>query len=270
VRIDVFTEEQEAENRLNAKYPELLKMSSADTDDPGESQYEIVVHSDVRVESVEFVEQIKALKDVTYAFAALDSDEASVAAAVFLRRLFEQNGIKPLIHAVMYNSDKAKMLDGCRNYKKQEYEIHCIGDLKTLYSDQVIIDSELEKRAFELHEGYEKVKDFDQMSESEKDSKRKEWRRNFYMLEYNYSSSMARALHDAAREACGLQNEEGSEEKEERLKTLEHRRWNAYMRTEGYSYSSVRNDLAKLHHLLVHNSKLSEKERDKDKSMPRG
>lgn len=35
------------------------------------------------------------------------------------------------------------------------------------------------------------------------------------------------------------------------MRKLEHRGWNAYMRSEGYRYGEKRNDLAKLHHCLV-------------------
>ena len=50
---------------------------------------------------------------------------------------------------------------------------------------------------------------------------------------------------------------------------LEHRRWNAYMRSEGYVYSgspdkASRNDLAKMHHDLVDFSRLTEEEKKKD------
>ena len=56
------------------------------------------------------------------------------------------------------------------------------------------------------------------------------------------------------------------------LEQLEHRRWNAYMRSEGYVFSGStapesRNDLAKLHHDLVPFELLSQEEKQKDLMM---
>ena len=53
------------------------------------------------------------------------------------------------------------------------------------------------------------------------------------------------------------------------LRILEHRRWNAYMRAEGYVYGGTvekegRNDLAKTHNCLVPFDMLPLKEQEKD------
>ena len=53
------------------------------------------------------------------------------------------------------------------------------------------------------------------------------------------------------------------------IETLEHRRWNAYMRAEGYVYSgskesSSRNDLGKMHHNLIRYADLTEEDKRKD------
>ena len=55
----------------------------------------------------------------------------------------------------------------------------------------------------------------------------------------------------------------------EGIETLEHKRWNAYMRAEGYIFSgstdkSSRNDLGKMHHDLVDFASLTEEEKRKD------
>ena len=77
-----------------------------------------------------------------------------------------------------------------------------------------------------------------------------------------------------ARIACRIPGAEKKEDqltKEEQdiIEVLEHRRWNAYMRSEGYVYSgskdkASRNDLAKMHHDLVDFSSLTEEEKRKD------
>ena len=85
---------------------------------------------------------------------------------------------------------------------------------------------------------------------------------------------MASAIHMKARIACGIPGAGKPEDQltaEEKaiIEPLEHRRWNAYMRAEGYIYSgspekSSRNDLAKMHHDLVDFSSLTEEEKRKD------
>ena len=48
------------------------------------------------------------------------------------------------------------------------------------------------------------------------------------------------------------------------LRVLEHQRWNAYMRSEGFTYAPKRNNLAKTHHCLVPFGELSLEEQKKD------
>ena len=85
---------------------------------------------------------------------------------------------------------------------------------------------------------------------------------------------MALAIHARAKARCGIvgaqKNEDALTEQERReLEVLEHRRWNAYMRSEGYIYSgspekSSRNDLGKMHHDLVNFEDLTEEDKRKD------
>ncbi len=80
-----------------------------------------------------------------------------------------------------------------------------------------------------------------------------------------------------ARIACNIPSAEKTEEeltKDEKdlISNLEHRRWNAYMRSQGYIYSGPkdeksRNDLGKMHHSLVAFDDLSEEDKIKDRKI---
>ena len=79
------------------------------------------------------------------------------------------------------------------------------------------------------------------------------------------------------RTECGIpgaskETEEQTPEENARLAQIEHCRWNAYMRSEGYIYSGShdkdsRNNLGKMHHDLVDYGGLSEEDRDIDRRM---
>ena len=83
---------------------------------------------------------------------------------------------------------------------------------------------------------------------------------------------MASAIHEKARIFCGIPGagkEVLTQQERDAVEPVEHRRWNAYMRSEGYIYSgspdrSSRNDLAKMHHDLVKFDLLTEEEKRKD------
>lgn len=253
--MDVFDRDPMTYDKLYVQCPELISEQYNGVIVPGEAQYQIRIHGDMDIDSKLFAEEISKLNKVTYVFVALGSDEENIRAAVYLRMLFERNGIKPVIQAIVHNTDKAKALEKITNYRGQAYNIDFIGNLETSYSEEVILDSDLEKEALSRHLKWGNEDDF--------------WR-----YEYNYSSSIASAIHMKVREELGMlsagkQECDLTEEERDFIEKLEHRRWNAYMRSQGYVYSgspdaSSRNDLGKMHHDLVEFNLLSEEEKRKD------
>ena len=222
---------------------------------PGEAEYTIRIHSGIDVTTKTFADEITRLTDATYVFVSLGSDERNIRTAVDLRMTFERMRIRPVVQTIVFDPGEKAALQGVTNYRGQTYDIEFLGDLTTSYSEAVIMNSELEADALRRHLRWGREEEF-------------------WQYEYNYNSSVASALHLKARIACGVpgaekREEELTDEQRKTIEMLEHRRWNAYMRSEGYVYSgsqekSSRNDLAKMHHDLVDYSSLSEEDKRKD------
>lgn len=244
-----------AEDTFTALCPELMDPRYNGVDVPGEPRYRITVHSGVAVQTNTFAREVKALKNASYVLVSLGDDALNIRTAMNLRTIFEQAGAKPRIQAIVYNSERCAALRDLKNFKNQPYAIDFIGDLEHSYTERVIIDSELENDALRRHLRWGQEQDF-------------------WNYAYNYSSSIAAAIHARAKQRQnipGAVKADGELTEQERilLEDLEHRRWNAYMRSEGYIYSgspskSSRNDLGKMHHDLIPYAELSEDEKRKD------
>lgn len=255
LEINAFDKDPLAEERFIAVAPELMSPDYNGVDIEGEAQYKITVHSGIDVESISFANRITTITDATYVMVALGNDDVNINTAVNLRMYFERMKIHPVIQAIVYNSQQKKALQGIKNYRGQAYDIEFIGDMESSYTEDVIIDSDLEADALNRHLKWGKEDEF-------------------WTYEYNYRSSMASAIHMKARIQCGIpgadkREDELTEEERNVIEVLEHRRWNAYMRAEGYVFSgakdkSSRNDLAKMHHDLVDFSSLTEEDKRKD------
>ena len=252
--IHSFDMDPKAEEKFTSQCPELMAFSGK-LDIPGETTYTLNIHSGVDVDTVSFDRLVASLPRTTYVFIALGNDEKNIATAVKLRCLFEGLGYQPAIQAVVYDTDKNEALDGVTNYQNQSYNIDFIGDRKTSCSEQVILKCDIEKMALERHMKWGKEHQF--------------WQYN-----YNYKSSIASVIHKKLREECdipGVKVAPGERTKEElwAIRIMEHRRWNAYMRSEGYQYSGSdepesRNDLAKRHHCLIPFDRLKDGDKAKD------
>ncbi len=257
IEIHAFDQDPKAEDRIRALCPELLSDLFNGTMNPGDAQYTIRIHSGADIVTQTFYDELSALTETTYVLAALGSDEMNLRAAVALRQQFERMKLdrRPTIQAIIYSTERKNTLRGLKNYRGQEYGIEFIGDMQHSYSEDVIINSKLEQEALKGHLEWGK--------ESE-----------FWDYEYNYRSSMAVAIHRKAREKCRIPGadkaeQELTESERAAIESLEHRRWNAYMRSEGYIFSGStdkesRNDLGKMHHDLTSFSRLEGSEKRKD------
>lgn len=119
-------------------------------------------------------------------------------------------------------------------------------DFSKYYSEEILINEEVEQTALRIFSPWNKMRNQNE----------KFWKKEFY-----YRSSMASAMFWLLRKRYGL----SIEVNEENLR-IEHRRWNAYMRGEGYVYGGVRDHEKKTHHCLVRFDKLSKEEKSYDEN----
>ena len=248
--VHAFDRDPWAAKKFTAQCPELMSPQYNGVRIPGEAEYSITVHPGLPAETDDFAKAIGDLPGATYLFVALGNDEDNLRTATWLRMLYERMGSHPLIQTVIFNAAQKEALQDIENYRGQKYDIDFIGDLKSSYSAEVILSSELESEALARHLRWGGEEEF--------------WK-----FEYNYRSSVASAIHKKMKLQCGIPGIEKAVadrtvEELWALRRLEHRRWNAYMRSEGYCYGSVRNDLARTHPCLVPFDMLSEKDQEKD------
>lgn len=254
VKIDSFDIDKNAEEKFTSQCPDL--MSFSDNKIPTESKYSLSIHSSVDVNTVAFDKLISDLSKTTYIFIALGKDEINLSVSVKLRSLFARTNNYPVIQTVIYNSDTKELLKGIKNFKGQDYNIDFIGDIESSYSKNVLLNSEIEKKALARHKAWGGTEE------------------DFWRYDYNYRASIASVIHKQMKILCqmpGIEKKPSERAEDERLnlRILEHRRWNAYMRSEGYVYGGTiekqgRNDLAKMHNFLVPFDELPPKEQEKD------
>lgn len=251
IEIAAFDKAADARNKFSAICPELMddKYNNQFSDE-GEAQYKIDIHNNIDVETIEFIKEIDNIPNITYIFVDVGSDEKNIRTAIKLRSILQKKEKSPRIQAVVSNTERKNALEGITNHSGQSYNIDFVGDVKSFYSVGSIMDSELETEALCRHLKWGKEEDF--------------WK-----YEYNHRSSVASALHRRMKIACGISGIEKApadrtEEERLNLRILEHRRWNAYMRSEGFTYSEKRDNLAKTHNCLVTYADLTPEEKTKD------
>ncbi len=275
VKITAFDADKTAEDKFIRICPELMSSRYNGTYPEGDAQYSIKINGGVDVNSTAFYDDVAKIKDATYIFVALGDDALNLSVATRIRALSETvhyvgDHRKPDIETVVYDSNIRNTMSvkwdgeeakcnpkGVVYFGKKAYDIHMIGDLIRFYNVNTLVNSDLINAGLKIHLRWGEES-------------------GFWKYEYNYRSSVARAIHDRLRikmklEIPGIEKPWDQRTDDEKLAIglVEHVRWNAYMRTEGYRYSgskdkATRNDLAKLHNNLVSVKELTDDELRKD------
>lgn len=212
----------------------------------------------------------KYCRDANYIVISLGSDELNINTALFIRGYYLRSSVdfnrKPLICVNVSNRLKHNIIPELtainrerlkeKNWnfssdKAQNYELHPFGAFNSVYSYDAIVGSLVERLAVNVNAVYERI-----MDESADELK---IRRSFNACEANKRSSRANAVHILYKlyslgfeiEECDSGNKESEEALKElksllsdtavlqRLAEMEHYRWNAFQRGEGFRAATV-------------------------------
>ena len=135
---------------------------------------------------------------------------------------------------------------GIKNMRDENYGISFIGSIQSRYSIESIERNELETEGLNCHLHW--VSHVDEADAIEKYNK----------YEYYRRSSIAEAIYLRFRDILMPDADP------ELLKEYEHKRWSAYMRSEGYIGGNQKDSIAKTHPLLIPYQSLSPEEQNKD------
>lgn len=265
----------------NGVYPDKMDLNAdprkkrynGDFTTIGEAHYSINIHNGVDVDSYDFELELNKLEHITYVLVALGDDDLNIRIAAKMRMLLRRRGMMPVIQAIVYNTQKQAILgESITNYANINYDLQLIGDLASNYSLSCILSPKLEEKALDRHLSYTRLYFGENDTEESKKKQLDEATRDFYAYDYNYRSSTASVIHRKYKILCGvsgaeLHKDDRTEEQAVLIRHLEHQRWNAFVRSDGFVLPLPglgRDKLAKTHHLLVPFHALSYEEQIKD------
>ena len=268
LRVNAYDTDVMAAERFQADYPELAKHhdgSSRSSRKPRQDAiYDIKVVPGVDPTGPDLAEQLLDIDPITFVFISLGDDSTNLAVATNLRRALARAGRDPSILTIAQHSGTIRRtLEAETSYMKDATgipKIELIGDFADVYSYDAVVRSAMEWNGLVCHMGWAAR---EQMA----------WRQAiefFWEDEYAYSSSIAVPIAWRARRAMDVPGarqlpEDRNDDQRDLLKRLEHARWNAFMRSEGFVYGPEKETvIAKTHPLLVDYDKLDPSTQDKD------
>ncbi len=191
VRINAFDENEDAAERFTSMCPDIKLGKTVNRE--GDMRYRVDIET-VKIGTDEFDRRINKLARAkkhspTYVFVALGTDAVNLTTSMEIRRDLINNGCNADIETVIYDSALKKRVstswirgDIVRT-GMEGYGIHVIGDMESFYSVKTVIASKLVKDGLDIHMSW---------ANSKQDG--------FYMEDYNFYSSIAKALHRHLRE----------------------------------------------------------------------
>lgn len=193
--------------------------------------------------------------DSTYIVICNGNDEDNIRTAILLRRFYYKcdNSFtnKPFVAVYIEDSEKFNMVKGLKTpelnpQRRVSYDITPFGGINSICSYDEIINSRLEKLAVNVHMTYENI------FSDENSFDVNEALERYNVFEVNKKSNLANALHIRYKLwLLGLDYTDREDVEQVRLKDyfsddyldkltyMEHDRWMAFLRTEGWTTASL-------------------------------
>ena len=249
------------------------------------------------IASKAFADLLAGSDPITHVFVALGDDERNLSTAVTIRRLLARQAVlspdphgprAPVIVAHMESETREAIAETLSERRGGPMNIHAYGSIRDLYRHDNLVDNLLERLGLAVHLAYSGcLEASDDASRTDQDKATLA----YWQQAYEHKSSLATALHLKYKMYALLGHLPGMDwanaptadmvaRYEKALKDsdsfgqqlqLEHARWNAYVRTEGYRVADAhatarylkevghhKHDLARLHPCLVPWEDLSE------------
>ena len=292
LELHIFDKINDIAGRLERVAPDLLVNNGKHI--PGESYYNIVLHSGIDVNDSNFTKQLGEIRDITTVYTCLGADDINIECAICVREtLGKLNKKLPPILSLVYDDLKNSLhepSEGLRGVDNNKYGIKFIGSLGSRYNLEFIERKKLEAEGLGCHLSWYKsdlthyAEEIKALKEANPDtlenydqalaaaeSKFKEcqdtleYKRELYEhYEYYRRSSLCNALHDEFKSVLGYVRRNDGSETDRIISEYEHRRWNAFMRSEGFTYGKEKDYIAKTHPDLIPYDDLSKAEKRKD------
>ena len=264
-------DESDGRKRLRAKLPEVYDECKTE----GDAIYRLIYIENVDMEVLEAVEN--DYPDFTFAFVNAGNDLKNTGIAVRLNEMCLRKGRKDG-YRIQVNIEDQKI---CRSWDSDITErMDFVGDIKTIYAHDFITMSDIEKGAIAIHEvrypeGTDKYRSWVSYCNNEYN------RHSVYArtLSFKHKVKIIHDMYDPNDEFKGTEKEFEIYRvtKTYRIwKIYEHMRWNMYTRTRGFVLADKAlldengrvdkktRSAARVHHDLIHYSKLPKEDQDKD------
>ena len=264
-------DESDGRKRLMAKLPEVYDECKTE----GDAIYRLIYKENVDMEVLEAVGN--EYPDFTFAFVNAGNDLKNTGIAVRLNEMCLRKGRKAG-YRIQVNIEDQKI---CRSWDSDITErLDFVGDIKTIYAHDFITMSDIEKGAIAIHEvrypeGTDRYRSWVSYCNNEYN------RHSVYArtLSFKHKVKIIHDMYDPNDELKGTEKEFDIYRvtKTNRIwKIYEHMRWNMYTRTRGFVLADKAlldedgrvdkktRSAARVHHDLIHYSKLPKEDQDKD------